>query len=122
MRNLKKFIKREFPMREIFYRHEKFLFLSDLPVKYMEEYTNSDLKGIDMVKYLLHVFSYKPKLTYRVLDSMPSTMLMELKEIVFPKKAKPTSPNSTLISSTLPKSSVSPEVKLEIGDITKSAL
>ena len=84
-------------MRKIIYRNEEFLFLSDLPVKYMEEYTNSELKGIDMVKYLLHVFSYKPKLTYRVLDSMPSTMLMELKEIVFPKKAAETSPNLSLI-------------------------
>ena len=120
MRKLHKFIKQQFPKRKIIYRNEEFLFLADLPVKYMEEYTNSELKGIERVKYLIQIFSYKPKMSKRTLDNMPATMLMELYQILFPKKVETTSPNPTLISTSLPKSSTSPVVKSAIGDTMKS--
>ena len=85
----------------------------------MEGYTNADLKGVDRVKYLLRVFSYKPKLSDRVLDSLPATMLMDLYQILFPKKVEPISPNETVILNSLPPSSTSPAVRSETGAITK---
>ncbi len=122
---LGKFIKDEFPKRQILYRDKIFYFHSDLQVKDMEAYTNSDLTGIPRVKYILHIFSHKPKLTMRVLNTMPSQMLMELYYLLVPKKDSTSSPetispSATTISASSPPSSTNPAVNSAIGDITKS--
>ena len=119
MRNIRKFIKEKFPKREIIYRGEKFLFLADLKVKDMEKYTYLELKGIDRIKYMLKIFSYKPKLSKRTINSMPAPMLKELYELLFAKKEETSSPSEIIISNSLPKSSISPIVNSETGATTK---
>lgn len=98
--NLVEWITNEFPGKEIVYRKRAFMFHSDIPIDAMEEVAAFGESGVDRVKFILKTLSIAPKITDEVLAVMPASMMMDLYNQLFPKKASESSPaeNTSIIS------------------------
>jgi len=93
---LSEWMEKEFPIKEIVYRGRKFNFLSDVPIDAMEEVANTQGDKIEQIKIMLKVLSIEPKITDEHLVIMPSSMLMGLYELLFPKNEPTSSPSENV--------------------------
>jgi len=93
---LEKWILDEFPIKEIVYRGKTFTFLSDIPIDCMEEVADSKGDKVNQIKVMMKVLSIEPKITDEHLKIMPSSMLMGLYDLIFPKNEPTSSPSENI--------------------------
>lgn len=94
MPNLTEWIKNEFPVKEIEYRGRKFTFHNDIPIDAMEEVADTQGNKVNQIKIMLKVLSIEPKITDEALEIMPSSMLMGLYGLLFPKEPTSSQPEN----------------------------